>query len=199
MTRSDRSADRRSAVFRLAHISDLHIGPLPPVTAAAAREQALPRLPGVALAQAAGTPDGSPGGAAPRSSVGGTRSRRDHGRSGQPRAGGRVRAGGCLAAAAGSARVDLGGARQSRCLCADRARAHMGPLGRLHDLRRSRVRSRQSVPLPSPARTARHRRPVERGRDRAGHGDRANSGRRSFRLSIGCSRISPPRAGVGSS
>ena len=33
MTRSDRSADRRSAVFGLAHISDLHIGPLPPVTA----------------------------------------------------------------------------------------------------------------------------------------------------------------------
>ena len=177
--------------FRLAHLSDLHIGPLPPLAPRdllskrllgylswRARKQRIHRIEVLAALERdlqASAPDhvvitGDLVNLAPA---------------------GRVRPGRRLAAGPGRTRVDLGGSGQPRLLSADRRERVLDALGRLHGLRRGRHANeggwRPASPICGAA--GRLRSSGSRARSRRRRALRpAGLARRSSRRSIGCSR-----------
>ena len=160
----------------IAHLTDVHLGPVAGFAAPLLEPEAGPRLSQLG-AQAAPRP--SPGGARPhrrRHGRAAARPHRGHRRSRQhrPAAGAHQRAG--VAQGPRCARARHRGARQPRHLLPDRPRSRHAPVGGLHDLRRrgSRLCRRE------------RRRPAVRAGDR-----RRGPDRRQFR------RADPAAGGLG--
>ena len=157
-----------ACMFVLAHLSDPHLGPLPAPRLRELAGQAGDRLHQLA-AQAPAHPSRRRARAHRRGSEGaGARPHRRDRRSRQHLASRRIPAGTGVACIARAAARRHPGARQSRRLRARGRAFTAAPLGRLHARRRCR---HDSVSIPAPARSAGADRIIDRGSDRALHGN----------------------------